>query len=136
MTAHNRKLKTLTFDLDGTEFQVQLNTWSLANGTADGETLYVYAPDEEFVDDSDPSYTLSATFYSDWRAGGISDFTWTHDGETLPFTIDHHPDIAAEHVQWTGMVKIKAPDVGGDVRTTEVTSVQWTVVGKPDFVRP
>lgn len=136
MTAHNRKLKTLTFDLDGGEYQAQLNTFSIANGSDDGETFYTFDPDGEFVEDAEPSYTLSATFYSDWRAGGISTFCWEHDGETLPFTIDHHPDIPTERVRWSGHVKVKAPDVGGDVRTTEVTSIEWVIVGKPDFTRP
>jgi len=136
MTAHNRKLKTLTFDLDGSEFQVQLNSWKITNGSSEGDTMYVYSPDDEFVEDAEPAYTLEATFYSDWNAGGISDFCWIHDGETLPFTIDHHPDVALEHVRFTGSVKVKAPDVGGDVRTTETTAVSWSIVGKPVYTRP
>jgi hypothetical protein len=136
VTAHNRKLKTLTFDIDGTEFQIQCNTWKIVNNSQEGAKQYVYVPNEEFNEESDPDYSLEATFFSDWRSAGISDFCWEHDGETIPVTIDHHPDIPAEHVRWTGEVKIKAPDVGGDVRTTEVTAVTMTWQGNPLNSRP
>lgn len=135
MSAHNRKLKFVTFELDGTEYQVQLSNWTLENNSEDGEKFFVYAADGEFVEDSDPDYTLNMTFYSDWRSDGISDYLWQNDGATVAFTLDHHPDIALEHVQFSGDVKIKAPTVGGEVRTTEVTEVAFQVVGAVTYTR-
>lgn len=136
MTAHNRKLKVITFDLDGTEFQAQCKTWQLVNNTPDGDLVYVYAPDEEFREETDDDYALEMTFFSDWRSGGISDYLVLNDGLQVGFTLDHHPDIPAEHVRWTGQVKVKAPTVGGDVRTTEETPTTLQCVGKPVYSRP
>lgn len=136
MTAHNRKLKVVTFDLGGTEYQAQVSTWNLENNTDDPAIVYVFAENEEFAEDADESYALSMTFFSDWRSAGISDFLWANDGTDRAFQLDHHPDIPAEHVRWAGTVRIKAPNVGGDVRTTEVTEVTLQCVGKPVYSRP
>jgi hypothetical protein len=136
MTAHNRKLKLITFDIDGTEFQVQCKTWQVVNNTELGEKVYTYALDGEFQEETDDNYSLTATFFADWRSGGISDFLWEHDGEIVDFQIDHHPDISGEHVRWAGEVTLKAPSVGGDVRTTEETAIELAIVGKPAYTRP
>lgn len=136
MVAHNRKLKQIVFDVGGLEFQAQCSTWQLVNNSDDPEKVYTYAPDGEFYEEVDPSYTLEATFFADWRSDGVSDYLWAHDGETVAFQIDHHPDIPLEHVRWTGTLVIKAPTVGGDVRTTEAMETTFAVVGKPEYTRP
>lgn len=133
MTVHNRKVKIIEFTIDGISFECQVQTWNLANNTEDGERFYSQCPDGEFREDAEPDYALELTFYSDWRSDGISDFLWEHDQETLDFVLDHHPDIAAEHVQWTGQVKVKAPNSGGEARTTEMTEVTLPIVGKPTY---
>lgn len=135
MTAHNRKLKVITFDLAGTEFQGQCTNWNLNNNTPDGEQFFVFAEGEEFREEADPDWSLTMTFFSDWRSGGISDYLQENDEQQVSFQLDHHPDIVGEHVRWTGSVKIKAPTVGGDVRTTETTTVTLQCVGKPAYVR-
>ncbi len=136
MTAHNRKLKVLTLDIGGTEFQVQLKEWTLNNGTGDGETFYTFGGDDEaFIEPAEGEYTLELTFYADWRSGGISDYLWENNEEQVSFQLDHHPDVAAEHVRWTGDVSIKAPTVGGEARVTEETPVTLKVVGTPTYAR-
>lgn len=136
MTAHNRKLKIITLDIDGSEFQAQLREWTLNNGTGDGETFYTYGGDaESFIEAAEAEFTLECTFFADWRSDGISSYLWAHDGETVTFQLDHHPDIVGEHVRWSGSLQIKAPSVGGEVRTTEETAVTFTIVGKPTFER-
>jgi hypothetical protein len=135
MTAHNKKLKQITFDLGGTEFQGQCTTWNMNNNTPDGELRFVYDEGEEFREEVDPDWSLTMTFYSDWRSGGISDYLQQQDEETVSFQLDHHPGVTGEHTRWVGSVKIKAPTVGGDVRTTEQTSVTLQCVGKPTYSR-
>jgi len=135
MPVHQRRLKEVTFNVDGVEFQCQLSSWTLTNNTQEGETQYTYCPDGSFVEDTDPQWVLDLRFYSDWRSAGISDFLWANAGETVAFILDHHPDIAGEHVRWTGNVKLRQPSVGGDVRTTEVTQVTLSVVGEPTYER-
>lgn len=135
MTIHSRKLKQITLDIGGAEYQAQLKTWNLVNDTDDPEKIYTFAPDGEDTEDVEPAWRLELTFFSDWRLNGISDWLWTHAGETVPFELVHRPDVAAETVVWTGDVKIKAPNVGGDARATEETEITLDVVGEPVYAR-
>lgn len=136
MTAHNRKLKNLTLGIGGNEFQIQLREWIMENNTDDAETFYVYVEGQEFAETPEPSYSLNCTFYADWRSAGISDYLWLNKGTNVPFQVDHHPDIPGEHVRWTGTLHVKAPNVGGEVRTTEITEATFQVVGEPVYSRP
>lgn len=136
MTAHNRKLKTLTLDIDGVQYQKQVTNWRMVNGTDEPETVYVFSPGDEFADEADPSWTLELTFLADWTAAGLSTFLTEHNAEEVPFQVDHHPDIPTDHVRWVGVLKLKAPDVGGEVRATETTELTMKVVGEPVFSRP
>lgn len=136
MAAHNRKLKLIEFSIDGTSFECQVQSWQVVNNTEDGELYYTFCPDGEFREDAEPDYALELTFFSDWRSDGISDFLTLHDQQTLAFVLDHHPDIPAEHVRWTGEVKVKAPSAGGEARTTEMTEITMPIIGKPVYTRP
>jgi hypothetical protein len=139
MTIHSRKIKLIEFSL-GTDpadiaFECQVQSWNINNNTEDGEKIYTLCPTGEDEEETDPDYSLSITAYADWRSDGFSDFLWANDGETVAFTLHHHPDIPAEHVSWTGQVKIKAPTVGGEARTTEMTEVELSIIGKPVYAR-
>lgn len=152
--ANNRRLKFITFsfsDLESPEdvdieFQCQVEAWQIVNNTPDGDKRFsfCYDPDAsdaeneldgEFREEAEPDYQLTATLYADWRSNGISWFLTEHDGQTLHFRIDHHPNVPAEHVYWTGRVKIKAPSVGGNARTTEMTEMALPIIGKPESFR-
>ena len=133
---HNRKLKVITLDIGGTNRECQVSTWQMNNNSEDGAKLYSFCPDGEAVEDTDPDYSLDLSFFSDWTPGGISDWFVLHDGETVPFQLDHHPDIVGEHVRWAGELKVKAPNVGGEVRTTETQEITLQCIGKPEYTRP
>lgn len=137
MTIHQRRLKQIQFTLDVTSFECQLRSWNIANNTEDGEKLFSFCapPDNETREEADDDYALELGLYADWRSGGVSDFLIANDQQIVAFTLNHHPDITAEHVQWTGNVKIKAPNVGGEVRTTEMTEVTLPIIGKPAYAR-
>lgn len=136
MTVHSRKLKTITFTLAGASFECQVKSWNIANNTGDGERMYGFCPDGEFIEDAEPEYALELEFFADWRGDGISDYLTSNDQETVAFQLDHHPDDAGEHVRWVGDCKIKAPSVGGDARKTEMTSAKFQCIGKPAYSRP
>jgi hypothetical protein len=135
LTAHNRKLTTVTFSLDGTEYQAQLKSWTMNNNTDDATVFFVYSPGDEFAEPADPSWSLDVSFYADWRSGGVGDFLMAHDEEDVALVLDHHPDIPGEHVRWSGTIHLKAPNVGGDVRDTETIDTTLTFVGKPLYER-
>lgn len=130
---HNRKVKIIEFVLGGVSYECQVQTWNMANNTEDGEVLYSQCPEGETRDQAEPDYALEITFYADWRPNGISRYLTQNDGEIVAFKLDHHPDIPAEHVYWAGMCKLRAPNAGGEARTTEMTEVTLPCIGKPDF---
>jgi len=133
---HNRKVKLIELSIGATAFQCQVQTWQVVNNTEDGEKMFSQCPDGEFREESDPDYALEMTFFSDWRSDGISDYLTVHDGETVAWQLDHHPDIVGEHVRFAGQVKLRAPSAGGEARTTEMTEVTLPIIGKPDYSRP
>lgn len=135
MTIHTRRLKLIEFALGVTQFECQVQAWNIANNTDDGEKLFSFCPDGEVREEADDDYALELTFYADWRSAGISEFLWENDQTNVAFNLNHHPDIPTEHVQWTGTCKVKAPNVGGEVRTTEMTEVTLPIIGRPVFVR-
>lgn len=123
MSVLQRRLKLVTFTLGATSFECQLNSWILDIGEQDGDRQYTFCPDGAFTEETDPDPTLQLKFFSDWRSGGVSDYLWVNRGLVVAYVLDHHPDIAAEHVRFSGNVRIKAPPVGGDARTTEISEV-------------
>lgn len=135
------KFRTVGFRLGGVDQQYQLTSGKLVNNTPDGEKLYVFAlPTDpagtgEIREDAEPDYALELKFFADWRPGGISDYLTQNDQQTITFYFDHHAEISGEHVRWTGTCKAKAPTVGGDVRTNEMTEVTLAVFGKPTYAR-
>jgi hypothetical protein len=135
MPAHGRQLKVITFTLGSTEFQCQVRQFQLDPGIPDGERMYTMCPDGVVVDDGIPEPTLSLTFFADWRSEGISDYLWENTGEDAAFELVLRPDIPAETVKWTGTVRLKAPPVGGEARTQEVTEVTLQCVGEPVYSR-
>src|ERR1700759_51507 len=104
---HIRRLKILTLTLDSTEVSGQINSWTFDPGVKLGDQLWTFSTAGEghnmAYEETDPQATLELKFYDDWRDGGLSDFLWT----TLPntvvdFSLDHHQDIALEHVVIAG----------------------------------
>lgn len=135
MPLHQRKIKLITFALDSETFECQIRSWMLNNNTSDGEVIYTLCPDGESREEVDPDWSIDLTFLDDWRENGISDYLTVNDGELATVTIDHHPDIPAEHVRWTGEVKLRAPSVGGEARATEQHDITLPCTGKPVYSR-
>ena len=135
MSVHTQRLKTIEFAIGATQFECQISKWQITNNTDDGDRQFTFCPDGEFYEEADPTYALELTFFADWRSAGISEFLWANDGTTAAFTLVHLPGVAGEEQTWTGTVKVKAPTVGGDVRTTEVQEITLPIIGRPDKVR-
>lgn len=133
---HNRKIKLIIFDLGGTTFQCQIENFNFINNTPDGAKIYSMCPDGVAIEETDEDWALQFRFFSDWRVGGISDFLMLHDGEDVAITVEHHPDIPAEHTVWDAVLRIKAPNVGGDIKVTERQEATMQCVAKPTYTRP
>jgi hypothetical protein len=136
LLVHSRRLKLIVFTLNGVDQTVQLNEWQILNNTVDGTKRFSYAGSpSEFRTETDNDYALQLKFFADWRAGGISDYLWNNSRAYAGFVLDHMPDVVGEHVRWSGTCVIKAPTVGGDLRTIEETSVTLLILGVPTFTR-
>jgi hypothetical protein len=132
MSVHQKRLKVINLSIGGTSFECQLQSWTLAAGIKDGNRMYTYCSDtanNSFIEETDDEPSLQLKFFADYRSAGISDYLWTNSLQVAAFTLDHHPDVVGEHVRWAGNVLLKAPDTGGDARTTELTDVTLLIVG-------
>lgn len=135
MSVQVRRLKLLELTIGTVSVECQLNSWTLDPGTQDGDRLYTYCPDGVAIAETDNEPTLQVKLYADWRATGFSDFVWSNPNTVVAFTLDHHPDIPAEHVRWTGQLLIKPAPVGGDVRGNEETEMTFQIIGDPVYTR-
>lgn len=135
-SVHTRRLKIVTFTLNGVDYTCQLLNWNMMNNTVDGTKTFTYCGNpSEFRTETDNDWALQLRFYADWRLGGISDLLINNSRAVATFVLDHMPDIVGEHVRWSGTCVLKAPTVGGDIRTLEETSVTLLVLGLPTFTR-
>jgi hypothetical protein len=137
---HQRRLKIISFTLNGVEYSTQITSWKCSAGIKTGNRVYTYSSSGEghntFIEQTDGDPTLMIAFLDDWTLSGVSDFIWANNLNTVNFTIDHHPDIVGEHVQLSGAVQIQAHDVGGVSRITEVGTVTWPIIGPiPTYTR-
>jgi hypothetical protein len=127
VTVHQRRLKVALIAVGGSNFECQIKNWSLDPGEQDGDRQYTFCPDGEFVEETDPEPTLELEFFADWRSNGISDYLWEHRGEEADVSITNHPDLPAETTLFSGTVRLKAPPVGGEARSTEMQTVTLLV---------
>jgi len=131
------RLKVITFTLAAVSYGFQISSWMLNNNTVDGTKTFTYGgAASEFRTETDDDWQLSLKFYSDWRSGGLSDYLMQNTRAVAAFSLEHHPDIAGQHVTWAGNCVLKAPSVGGDVRTIEETSVNLLILGIPTYTPP
>src|SRR5689334_13717900 len=135
MALHNRKLKVINLTIGGNSYECQISNWELQNNTEDGTKIYSFCPTGEAIEETDPDWALSLTLWSDWTVNGISDYLMANDGEDAAFEIVHHPGTVGEEVQWTGNLRIKAPNVGGEIKTTETQTIVLQCIGKPVYAR-
>jgi len=138
---NKRRLREASIKLGSplTEFNAQIEEWTLVNNTDDGEQIFTYAPGTagEDREDTDPQWAMVLKGPSDWTEGGFSDWSWDHDGETVAFTVIGHSDsVTGWKTQYDGQVKIKAQSVGGANRSTDRFEVTLPIIGKPTYSRP
>lgn len=139
MSIHKNQLKYVSFDLDGNEFRAQLKTWNLTDNTDDPDKIYSYGADGQNEDSEEEvsDWSLDMEFFSDWRTPtGLNHYCWTNAGLVVAYTIHHNLGVTGSDPTFTGEVKIKRTPVGGEVRTTEVTSLSLPIIGTPEYDPP
>lgn len=133
---HARKSKQILLDIDGNQFECQVEDVEIINNTPDGEKGFTLCPEGEYREETDPDFAIRILYLADWRTSGISDYFELNDGETVAFQYDKYPEIPAEHVRWTGTFVIKKPSVKDTARTTEKPEVTFQCIGEPEYTRP
>lgn len=85
---------------------------------------------ETYTPDPDVSYDwkVSGNLLQDTTAAGFISWTWAHKGETHPFVFI--PSSAAGR-KVTGTCRIAPLAVGGKVKETPTSDIQYAVIGTP-----
>lgn len=128
MTVYQKRLKLITLSIGGNSIECQVASWKFDPGVKDGDHKYTFCPDGKFVEETDPEASLELKLYSDWRSAGFSTYLYNNPNTVAAFTLDHHPDDAASHVQISGTLLVQPAPVGGDARETEMTEVTLQVI--------
>lgn len=136
MPAKIKRRKLITLSIDGQSYECQVSTCRVVNNTPDGDRLYTYCPDGEQREEADPDYALELTYFTDWTVTGISWALTQLDGQLADFSFTDYPDDPAWTVVTTGQVKVRAPGVGGEVRTNDTQELTLPIIGKPVTARP
>ncbi|MCT2043398.1 hypothetical protein M3D15_08680 [Pseudoclavibacter alba] len=109
------------------EFAVQTTKCTLKSKTDADDDLYVLSgdvlPGAETI-----SWELDATILQDYELDGLTDWLFTNRGSVQDFTFV--PNSKAKR-SWTGKVKIRPLDIGGDVNKNNTSDVTFPLVGEP-----
>lgn len=134
MVAHNRRLDYITLDIEGVQYECQIEEWKLNPPQNIGDKGYTFCPDGEYREQVDPDdWTLDLTWLTDWRTGGLDRVMWaagTSAPDTpLDFELVNHPTVTGEAVSWVGQIYPRCPPAGGKARETEKTAMTFIGVG-------
>lgn len=130
---HYKRLKIISFTLAGVEYSAQITSWKLATGDKIGNRIYTYniagEGSNSVIEETDGEPSLDIKFLADWRVGGISDYLAANHNTIVAYTLDHHPDIVGEHIQFGGQIQIKMPETGDQARADEVQETTMPILG-------
>jgi hypothetical protein len=131
MVAHNRRLDYITLEIEDTQYECQITSWTLnPPDSTVGDLVYTFCPDGAFREVTDPGdWSLELTWVTDWRTGGLNRLLLANQGQAIDFTLVNHPGVTGETVTFAGQLYAQAPPMGGDARTTETSTVTLTGVG-------
>ena len=120
------KLKSGTLTIEGTSFATQATNITLSPDVDEqGEALEVLSGDT-LAPDEKTSWTLGIEAVQDFTsAAGFVEYARTNAGQTVPFSWKPN----ATGPTYTGSVKVRAVEIGGDVNSRLSTSAEWPVSG-------
>lgn len=133
MPITDSRLKEGTLTLDGDAFETQATAVALVPSTdEEGDELETLSGDKILPDDV-TTWTLDITAIQDFTdADGLLEFLRANAGDVVTFV--WKPTTAAVP-NWTGSVKIRPAQIGGDVNTRNTSDVSLPVQGDitPDY---
>jgi len=134
MTIKESRVKNgvLTFDVDGegtgapVSFACQATNVRISpSHDEDGDPIETLCGDVIGADETRTD-TLAITAIQDFDdPAGFQEWSWDHDREAVTFTWQPNPEART----YSGTVKVRALEVGGDVNKRLTVDVEWPCVG-------
>lgn len=127
------KLKNGVLTVDGREFATQASNVTLSPDTNEqGDTLEVLSGDTILPAET-TSWSLSIDAVQDFTdVAGFVNYAMQNAGDVVPFTWTPN----ATGPTYTGSVKVRAVEIGGDVNARLTTSADWPCQGAPVVAYP
>lgn len=122
------KTGTLTFTVDAApvDFACQAtNVRIIPKHDEDGDTLETLCGDQIGAEETRTD-SLAITAIQDFDdPAGFQSFSWENDRTTVPFTWTPNADGPS----WSGSVRVRALEVGGDVNKRLTVDAEWPCLG-------
>jgi hypothetical protein len=84
--------------------------------------------------DGTTDWTLKGKAVQDWSdPAGFTEYTWDNDGDEVAY--EWQP-MGVAGPKYSGTVRVKALEVGGDVGKRLEHEFEWPLTGKPNVTRP
>lgn len=110
-----------------TEFSHQCTSITIEPSSEVGDTISVLCGEEE-AGDTTESATISATLYQDRRLDGLVVWTWTNRQKRFELVVVFND---SDGVEWRGDVTVQPLTVGGDVKASGTSDLEWSYIGMP-----
>lgn len=122
---------TLTLGESGSlrQFAAHTTATSLVPSYSDGDTLNMLDGGTETEVDEE-TWTLEGTFRQELEADAIEDWCLTNAGKEMPFEFTPVDSVSKSY---TGKVKIRAVNIGGDVKTKNTSDFSFPINGRPQI---
>ncbi|MGO3222129.1 hypothetical protein [Microbacterium gubbeenense] len=120
---------TLTLGASGDlrQFAAHTTATSLVPSYSDGDVLNLLDGSTETEVDEE-TWALEGTFRQQLETDAIEDWCLTNAGEEMTFTFT---PVDAVSKSYTGTVKIRAVNIGGDVKTKNTSDFSFPLNGRP-----
>lgn len=129
------RLKNGTLTLDAISFATQATNVRLVPSTdVTGDTLEVLSGDTILGTD-ETTWSLVITAVQDFdNAAGFVNFAMANAGDVVPFVWEPNSptgDAVGAGVSYSGSVRVRPVEVGGDVNSRLTTDAEWPLQGAP-----
>ncbi|MFJ1461002.1 hypothetical protein [Nocardia sp. N2S4-5] len=114
-----------------TDFSCQFSDIALVPGKDSEDALKVLCGDT-IPGDVTYTWTLTGTLVQDITDAGITLYTLSNAGKTVPFQYSPKSDTNG----FSGSLVIDPTKIGGEVGKTATADFEWDVVGLPQLVPP
>lgn len=135
LTIIDSRLKSGTLTIDGHAFASQATNVRLVPKTdSGGDPLEVLSGDTTTADD-ETTWSLVVRAVQDFDdPAGFVNFSLTNAGDEVPYS--WKPNNGVDTPTFTGTVKVRPLEVGGDVNKRLTTDAEWPCTAAPTVTYP